>query len=220
MILAGVPVRPDRVQLLASLLEGDELAAKLERALEHHNKIVSLTQADRGRIVSVLDEAPGTLGELRNELVKQHARLKERDRRDENLRERQRLSASRRWRRAPHPHSDTTADVTEGNRWPIVGLVWDSLRYDWSQPGALTATVESNLFKSGAARQPRELRHPVGHFQLRRLRRSSPFSVETSARKPSHFRSNAEPVAVGIAPGRTSIARSTAAASDADSRCR
>lgn len=96
MILAGVAVRPDHVRLLASLLEGDELGAKLERALDHDNKIVSLTQADRGRIVTVLRDAPGGLVGLRQELVKQHARLKERDRREENLRDRQRQSAAHR----------------------------------------------------------------------------------------------------------------------------
>jgi len=46
-----------------------------------------------------------------------------------------------------HEQGDTWADVTEGNPWPI-GLVWERSRYDWSQPGALSATViDSNLFK-------------------------------------------------------------------------
>ena len=50
-----------------------------------------------------------------------------------------------------HDRGDTTADVTEGNRWPIIGVVWERLRYDWSQPGALKGTVtESNLFKPGS----------------------------------------------------------------------
>lgn len=44
----------------------------------------------------------------------------------------------------------TWADVTEGNPWPI-GLVWERLRYDWSQPGSVRGTViDSNLFKPGS----------------------------------------------------------------------
>ena len=49
-----------------------------------------------------------------------------------------------------HDTGDTWADVTEGNPWPI-GLVWERLRYDWSQPGAVKGTViDSNLFKPGS----------------------------------------------------------------------
>lgn len=49
-----------------------------------------------------------------------------------------------------HDHGETWADVTEGNRWPI-GLVWERLRYDWSEPGALKGRViDSNIFKPGS----------------------------------------------------------------------
>lgn len=49
-----------------------------------------------------------------------------------------------------HDEGETWADVTEGNPWPI-GLVWERLRYDWSQPGVLSGTVvDSNLFKPGS----------------------------------------------------------------------
>ena len=49
-----------------------------------------------------------------------------------------------------HDRGETWADVTEGNPWPI-GLVWEPLRYDWSQPDAVKGTVvESNLFKPGS----------------------------------------------------------------------
>jgi hypothetical protein len=45
---------------------------------------------------------------------------------------------------------ETWADVTEGNRWPI-GLVWERLRYDWSQAGSVKGTViDSNLFRPGS----------------------------------------------------------------------
>jgi hypothetical protein len=49
-----------------------------------------------------------------------------------------------------HDRGETWADVTEGNPWPI-GLVWERLRYDWSQPGAVAGVVvDSNLFKPGS----------------------------------------------------------------------
>jgi hypothetical protein len=45
---------------------------------------------------------------------------------------------------------DTWAEVTEGNPWPI-GVVWERLRYDWSDQHALRGTVvDSNLFKPGS----------------------------------------------------------------------
>ena len=46
--------------------------------------------------------------------------------------------------------------------------------------------------------------------QERRLRTSSPFSVETIARNPSYLSSKAHPSPVGIGPGRSNIGRSTA----------
>jgi hypothetical protein len=49
-----------------------------------------------------------------------------------------------------HDRGETWADVTEGNPWPI-GLVWERLRYDWSQPSIVRGTVvDSNLFKPGS----------------------------------------------------------------------
>jgi hypothetical protein len=52
---------------------------------------------------------------------------------------------------AVHDIRETFADVTEGNPWPILGVVWERLRYDWSQPGAVKGVViESNLFKPGS----------------------------------------------------------------------
>lgn len=49
-----------------------------------------------------------------------------------------------------HDRGETWADVTEGNPWGP-WLVWERLRYDWSQPGSLRGTViDSNLFKRGS----------------------------------------------------------------------
>lgn len=50
-----------------------------------------------------------------------------------------------------HEIGPTFADVTEGNPWPLLGVVWERLRYDWSQPGLVKGTViDSNLFKPGS----------------------------------------------------------------------
>lgn len=51
-----------------------------------------------------------------------------------------------------HERGESWAEVSEGNRWPSpFGLVWERLRYDWSQPGALKGTViDSNLFEPGS----------------------------------------------------------------------
>jgi len=50
-------------------------------------------------------------------------------------------------RRAPDSPRSSWADVTEGNPWPI-GLVWERLHYDWSQPGIITGKViDSNIFR-------------------------------------------------------------------------
>ena len=66
MILSGSPVRTDNVELLASLLDGDELGVKLERAVVNKSSLVALSLDDRRRIVAVLaGDAPWGLAELR-----------------------------------------------------------------------------------------------------------------------------------------------------------
>ena len=48
-----------------------------------------------------------------------------------------------------HESGENFADVTEGT-W-VVGLFWERNRYDWSQPGSVTATViDSNIFQPGS----------------------------------------------------------------------
>lgn len=72
MILSGSPVRTDNVELLASLLDGDELGVKLERAVVNKSSLVALSLDDRRRIVAVLaGDAPWGLAELESVLVKQ-----------------------------------------------------------------------------------------------------------------------------------------------------
>jgi hypothetical protein len=49
-----------------------------------------------------------------------------------------------------HEIDETSADVTEGNPWPI-GFVWERLHYDWSEAGRLSGTViDSNIFHPGS----------------------------------------------------------------------
>jgi hypothetical protein len=49
-----------------------------------------------------------------------------------------------------HAQGETRADVTEGNPWPI-GLVWERLEYDWSQPGVIRGKViDANIFRPGS----------------------------------------------------------------------
>jgi|SRR5215204_3839315 len=52
-----------------------------------------------------------------------------------------------------HAEGETWADVTEGNPWPI-GVVWERLRYDWSEVGWIKGVVvDSNIFKTGSTWQ-------------------------------------------------------------------
>ncbi len=98
MILSGAPVRTDNVELLASMLDGDQLAVKLERAVVNENSLVALSLDDRRRIVAVLaGDAPGGLTELQSVLVKQlnqhelHAARTRRARDQEHLRSQRNL---------------------------------------------------------------------------------------------------------------------------------
>lgn len=99
-MLSGVVVRTDQVQLLARLLQGDELAAKLTRGVKNGNEIVALSVADRQRIVAVLTEPPPSgLTELRSVLVKQLKQLKDREAQAERSREAQRMRDAQQLRR-------------------------------------------------------------------------------------------------------------------------
>lgn len=57
-----------------------------------------------------------------------------------------------------HDMGDAFAEVTEGNPWPI-GLVWERLRYEWSEPGAVKGVVvDSNIFQPGSTWEIRATR--------------------------------------------------------------
>lgn len=77
VMLCGTPVQDEKVRLLASMLGGDTLAQKLERAVENRNAIVALSVEDRQRIVDVLDGPPWSLPELRSALAGQLKKQKD-----------------------------------------------------------------------------------------------------------------------------------------------
>jgi hypothetical protein len=87
MILSGTDVRTEKVLVLASKFEGDELAEKLKRGVSNDNSIVALTLRDRERIVAVLaTDAPSGLTELRDVLAAQLKRHKERELQQQRMR--------------------------------------------------------------------------------------------------------------------------------------
>ena len=75
MMLAGTPVPDPLVLELARLLRDaglDVTAETLETAYDGEHKIVALTIEDREAIISVLDDPPDGLGELRGVLLREH----------------------------------------------------------------------------------------------------------------------------------------------------
>lgn len=75
MMLAGLPVPPDAVQTLAMLIRdsgGDELADRLDRAVEDDVKLLALTQPERAVMLNALEDPPETLTELRAVLLADH----------------------------------------------------------------------------------------------------------------------------------------------------
>ena len=96
MHLSGVAVRTDQVQLLAGLLGGDDLAAKLRLAVKNRNDLVAISASDRVRIVDVLpDPPPAGLAELRNVIVKQLKLARDRELQAARSREAQQLRDAR-----------------------------------------------------------------------------------------------------------------------------
>ena len=96
MHLSGVAVRTEQVQLLAGLLNGDDLAAKLELAIKNGNDLVALSPSDRERIVDVVpDPPPSGLAELRSVLVQQLKQARDRERQAARSREAQQMRDAR-----------------------------------------------------------------------------------------------------------------------------
>jgi hypothetical protein len=75
MMLAGLPVPADAVHELVGLVRdagADDLADRLERALETEVKLLALTLDERALMLSALDDPPKELGELRAVLLADH----------------------------------------------------------------------------------------------------------------------------------------------------
>jgi hypothetical protein len=75
MMLAGIPVRDADVEELGHLLRDagfDEVAGKLEDALEIETNVLALTIADRESILQTLVDPPAGLDELRVALLREH----------------------------------------------------------------------------------------------------------------------------------------------------
>ena len=89
MNLAGTSLRSDQVLRLAELLDNDELAVKLERAVANSNAIVALSTSERQRIVDVIEEThgPSALGELQHVLREQLARARRKQEQERRNRE-------------------------------------------------------------------------------------------------------------------------------------
>jgi hypothetical protein len=103
MHLSGVAVRTDQVQLLVGLLNGDELAAKLELASKNRNDLVALSRPDRERIVDVLpDPPPSGLAELRSVLFQQLKQAQDRETKEARSREAQQMRDARELRKQKH----------------------------------------------------------------------------------------------------------------------
>jgi len=96
MHLSGVAVRADQVELLAGLLDGEDLALKLRLAIKNRNDLVSLSTPDRARIVDVLpDPPPSGLAELRSVLVRQLKQARDRETQAARSREAQQMRDAR-----------------------------------------------------------------------------------------------------------------------------
>ena len=123
MILSGSTVRTENVQLLAGMLDGDELAVKLERAVANKNTIVGLSLDDRRRITAVLaQDAPWGLAQLQSVLVKQLKQHKDREAQDLRVRlnrERAlRQTRTARLARSPRPRSEPPSPRSDRSRSP------------------------------------------------------------------------------------------------------
>ena len=74
VMLAGVPVADDSVAELAGIVRtagADELAGRLERALDDEVKLLALSVDERAMILDALDDPPDQLVELRATLMRE-----------------------------------------------------------------------------------------------------------------------------------------------------
>jgi hypothetical protein len=65
-----------------------------------------------------------------------------------------------------HERGETYVDVTEGGT-SIARYFWERSRYDWSQPGTVTATViDSNVLVAGSTFELRAAPDPIGGCEV------------------------------------------------------
>lgn len=75
VMLAGLPIPATATAELASMVRAtgaDELADRLERALDDEVKLLGLTIDERAIIINALDDPPEGLAELRAVLLGEH----------------------------------------------------------------------------------------------------------------------------------------------------
>ena len=75
VMLAGVPVAADSTAELARIVRAagaDELADRLERALDDEVKLLGLEIDERAIILAALEDPPDGLSELRGVLMNEH----------------------------------------------------------------------------------------------------------------------------------------------------
>lgn len=75
MMLAGLPVPPDAVDKVATLVRSagaDALADRLERAFDHGVALLALTTNERTIVLAALEDPPDGLSELRAVLLNEH----------------------------------------------------------------------------------------------------------------------------------------------------
>ena len=86
-----------------------------------------------------------------------------------------------------HERGDTWAEVTEATM--IIGVFWERCRYDWSQPGTVTATVrDSNVFQPGSTFELRAIPR-----NRRRQRRRDGHHPQLPQRTQGHDRAVHQP---------------------------
>ena len=74
-MLAGLPVLADAVDELAALVRdagADDLADRLERAVDDNVKLLALTLDERAHLLAALEDPPQELAELRAVLLADH----------------------------------------------------------------------------------------------------------------------------------------------------
>ena len=71
VFIAGIPVRVALVLELAGLVDDEELASKLRRAVENETRVLATDDGERDELLLALVEPPEGLAELRGVLMRE-----------------------------------------------------------------------------------------------------------------------------------------------------